>query len=97
MPHVDTWRQTASELRRVGSPCLVASDHVSDGAGSSAIRHIATWTFAEEVGCDWVTPHWDKKAVPGGNGAVLYCHRTATTAEMDLAKSNKEMRAMRHC
>lgn len=95
MPHVDTWRQTASELRRVGSPCLVASEPTRDGAGSSTIRHIATWIFAEEMGCDWVTPDWGKKLVLGGNGTVLYCHRIATLAEMNLAKSINEKQAMR--
>ena len=55
LPHVDKWKQAASELRRVGSPCLVASDPTSDGAGSSTVRHIATWIFAEEMGCDWVS------------------------------------------
>lgn len=104
LPHVDTWRQTASELRRVGSPCLVKSDPTSDGAGSSTIRHIATWIFAVEMGCDWVTPDWGKVPVAGGNGTVLYCHRIATAAEMGLAKSIKqklvmrqELRAMRQC
>ncbi|CAM9532516.1 unnamed protein product, partial [Laminaria digitata] len=95
LPHVDTWRQTASELRRVGSPCLVASDPTSDGAGSSTIRHIATWIFADEMGCDWVTPDWGKKRVDGGNGTVLYCHRIATAAELEFAKTIKDLRAMR--
>lgn len=97
LPHVDTWRQAASELRRVGSPCLVASDPTSDGAGSSTIRHIATWVFAEDMGCDWVTPNWGKQHVDGGNGTVMYCHRTATTPELDLSKPNKELQALRRC
>ena len=104
LPHVDAWKQTALELRRVGCPCLVASHATADGAGSSTIRHIATWIFAEEMGCDWVTPDWGKKTVPGGNGTVHYCHRIATAAEMDFAKSIKnkrtmrqELRAMRQC
>lgn len=97
LPHVDTWRQAASELRRVGSPCLVASDPTSDGAGSSTIRHIAAWVFAEDMGCDWVTPDWGKQHVDGGNGTVMYCHRTATTPELDLSKPNKDLQALRRC
>lgn len=77
---VDTWRETANELRRVGSPCLVASAPAGDGAGSSTIRHLASWIFADEMGCDWVTPDWGKRHVEGGNGTVIYCHQ-ATTAE----------------
>lgn len=94
---VDIWREAASELRRVGSPCLVASEPTSDGAGSSTIRHLATWIFAEEMGCDWVTPDWGKRPVDGGNGTVMYCHRTATTQEMDLSKPNAELQALRRC
>ena len=94
---VDIWRPVADELRRVGSPCLVASEPTSDGAGSSTIRHLATWIFADEMGCDWVTPDWGKHHVDGGNGTVMYCHRTATTQEMDLSKPNVELQALRRC
>eukprot|EP00904_Undaria_pinnatifida_P013653 jgi/Undpi1/9418/HiC_scaffold_27.g11875.m1 len=94
---VDIWSEAASELRRVGSPCLVASEPTSDGAGSSTIRHLATWIFAEEMGCDWVTPDWGKKHVDGGNGTVMYCHRTATTQEMDLTKPSAELQSLRRC
>lgn len=97
LPTVDTWRQTASEMRRLGSPCLVAAEPTSDGAGSSTIRHLATWIFAQEMGCDWVTPDWGKKRVDGGNGTVIYCHRTATTEEMDLTKPLEELKALRRC
>lgn len=83
LPYVDTWRDTAIELRRAGSPCLAASNPSGDGAGSSTIRHLASWIFAEEMGCDWVTPDWGKRHVGGGNGTVMYCHRTATVQEMD--------------
>ena len=94
---VDTWRETAAELRRVGSPCLVASDPTSDGVGSSTIRHLATWMFAEEMGCDWVTPDWGKRRVNGGNGTVVYCHRTATTPEMEQPMTKAEVQAVRRC
>ena len=95
--NVHVWREAASELRRVGSPCLVASTPTSDGAGSSTIRHLATWIYAEEMGCDWVTPDWGKKPVNGGNGTVVYCHRTGTAQEMDLSKTKAELQAMRRC
>ena len=55
LANVHVWGKAASELRRVGSPCLVASTSTSDGAGSSTIRHLATWISAEEMGCDWVS------------------------------------------
>lgn len=97
LPHADTWRRTASELRQVGSPCLVAADPTSDGAGSSTIRHIATWIFAKDMGCDWVTPDWGKTPVVGGNGTVMYCHRTATNLEMDMSKPIEELQALRRC
>lgn len=97
LPVVDMWKETASELRRVGSPCLVASEPTSDGAGSSTIRHLAAWIFAEEMGCDWVTPDWGKRRVVGGNGTVVYCHRTATSKEMGLPKTKAEVQATRRC
>lgn len=78
---VDIWKEAADELRRVGSPCLVASTPSSDGAGSSTIRHMATWILADEMGCDWVTPDWGKRHVKGGNGTVIYCHRATTGDE----------------
>ncbi|CAM9250414.1 unnamed protein product, partial [Hapterophycus canaliculatus] len=101
LSHVDVWRETAEELRRAGSPCLVASDPTLDGAGSSTIRHFATWIYAEQMGCDWVTPDWGKKRVDQGNGTagspVIYCHRTATTMELDSSKPPEEMKAMQRC
>lgn len=98
LPDIDLWGDTGVELRRAGSPCLVASNPTSDGAGSSTIRHLATWVYAEQMGCDWVTPDWGKARVAEGNGtAVMYCHRTATTQELDLSKPAKELQAMRRC
>lgn len=99
LPHVDTWRDTATELRRAGSPCLAASKPSGDGAGSSTIRHLASWIFAEEMGCDWVTPDWGKRHVgAAGNGTVMYCHRTATAREMDQADpSGGGLQELHHC
>lgn len=97
-PHVDIWRDTAKELRRIGSPCIVSSLPTRDGAGSSTIRHLATWVLSIEMGCDWATPSWGgSPPVPGANGATMYCHRTATTAEMDLSRPAEELWAMRRC
>lgn len=97
LSHVDVWKQAASELRRVGSPCLVASEPSSDGAGSSTIRHLAAWIFAEEMGCDWVAPNWGGRRVTGGNGTEIYCHRTATFSEIDRSKRSVELQSLRRC
>lgn len=98
MPDADLWRDTAVDLRREGSPCLVASIPNGDGAGSTTIRHMATWIFSREMGCDWATPDWGKKFVGQGNSsAVMYCHRTATTEEMDPSRPKQELKAMRRC
>ncbi|CAN0162597.1 unnamed protein product [Ectocarpus fasciculatus] len=98
MHDADLWIDTAEELRLAGSPCLVGTNPHSDGAGSTTIRHLMTWIFSREMGCDWVTPDWGKKFVDGGNGtAVMYCHRAGTTAEMDLSKTKAERIALRRC
>lgn len=74
-PEVDIWRDTALELRREDTPCLLGSVTGGDGLGSTTIRHVATWILAEEMGCDWLTPDWGKKKARGGDGeAVRYCH-----------------------
>lgn len=46
------------------------------------MRILSEWIFSEELGCDWVTPEWKPHYVNGINGTVLYCHTTATTAEL---------------
>lgn len=100
LPDVDLWGDTGVRLRQAGAPCLVASRPTSDGAGSSTIRHLATWIYAEQMGCDWVTPDWGKRRVAGqqGNGTeVMYCHRTATSQELDLSRPLEELRAVRRC
>lgn len=97
LPHVDLWRETGLELRRAGSPCLAASNPSRDGAGSSTIRHLASWIFAEEMGCDWATPDWGKRHVGSENGTVMYCHRTATAQEMDHPGPTDELQELQHC
>lgn len=96
----DAWRETAMKLRRAGSPCLVSPTTDLDGAGSITIRHLTAWMYADELGCDWVTPDWGASKVDGeegGSTAVVYCHRTATAEEMDRSKETKERQAMRRC
>lgn len=106
---VDLWKETAAELRRAGSPCLVNANPGDDGLGSSTLRHFASWVFAEEMGCDWVTPDWGKERVvlgagggeAGGNGtasaAVMYCHRTATLDEMDALAPSSNVQDKHRC
>eukprot|EP00903_Cladosiphon_okamuranus_P008265 g7955.t1 len=68
----------AVEQRRRGSPCLVQSGVYNDGVGSTSVRDLATWVFAEEMGCDWIeggVQAWEEKAaLPNSSGATLYCH-----------------------
>lgn len=80
-PDIDLWRDTGAELRRVGSPCLVASNPTSDGAGSSTIRHLATWIYSEQMGCDWVTPDWGKRRVANST-AVIYVSELYSVARV---------------
>lgn len=95
-PVVDVWKDLATEMRRLGSPCLMASTPSGDGAGSSTIRHLATWIFAEQMGCDWVTPDWGKMPAADGNGTIIYCRKPATIKEK-ASKTMEEKMAMRRC
>ncbi|CAM9440628.1 unnamed protein product, partial [Ectocarpus fasciculatus] len=98
MPEVDIWRRTALELRRKGSPCMVASEGGGDGVGSTTMRLLATWIFAKEMGCDWITPDWGRRKVPGGDGQrVMYCHAVVSKAEIRKAKTGSELRPLRRC
>eukprot|EP00904_Undaria_pinnatifida_P013525 jgi/Undpi1/9302/HiC_scaffold_26.g11760.m1 len=81
-PDQQLLRETAADMRRRGSPCLVESTLPTDGVGSMTMRHLAAWMFAEEVGCDWVLPNWGTtRDSADGDGASLYCHTAATTDE----------------
>eukprot|EP00903_Cladosiphon_okamuranus_P019481 g17914.t1 len=92
LPHVDLWWNTGVELRKQGTPCLVASKPTSDGVGSSTIRHLATWIYSEQMGCDWVTPDWGKRHVGQGNGTeVMYCHRAAAKQDLDPSMTSWQM------
>ena len=98
LSYVDDWRETASELRRAGSPCLSASRGSGDGLGSTTMRILASWIFSKEMGCDWVTPDWGRRHVNGGNGTVLYCHRTVAREENALrAPAASTLEVRNHC
>lgn len=73
-PDREMLRDTASEFRRLGNPCLVESELSADGVGSITMRHLAGWMLAEELGCDWVTPDWGAGRLDGNRSSV-YCHR----------------------
>eukprot|EP00752_Nemacystus_decipiens_P015076 g13430.t1 len=97
LPDVDLWGHKGVELRQAGSPCLVASTPTLDGVGSSTIRHLATWIYSKQMGCDWVTPDWGKRNVGHGNGSeVMYCHSMATTSER-ASKPLEELKVVQRC
>lgn len=97
-PEVEMWRDAALELRRKGSPCLLASDTYPDGLGSTTIRHLATWILAEEMGCDWVTPDWGYNAVPGQDGKVAgYCHSIVTNDDQRSLASARGSAGTKRC
>ena len=77
----EDFAETSAELRRRGEPCLVESVTYPDGAGSSAVRYLATWIFAAEMGCDWVMPSPSGKTINGGgDDSSLYCHKMVVHA-----------------
>ncbi|CAN0180876.1 unnamed protein product [Scytosiphon promiscuus] len=84
-PEVDLWKDTALELRQKGSPCILGSVPGGDGVGSTTIRHVATWIFAEEMGCDWLTPDWGKRKLrkkhDDDGDVVRYCHAVLPSGE----------------
>lgn len=61
---------------------------MADGVGSMTMRHLTAKIFAEEVGCDWVTPEWGAPSLGDGSGASLYCHSAATYEEQQRGFSN---------
>ena len=95
---VEVWRDTASRLREQGTPCLAASTPTADGVGSSTIRLLASWIFAEEMGCDWVTPDWGREHVDGENGTeyIWYCHFVETLGER-RKEDTKKVQDGAHC
>ncbi len=102
VPDMDTWDSTGLQLREAGSPCMVKATFTPDGAGSTTMRNLATWIFAEELGCDWATPVWSGRSASNLNGTTLYCHWTttledATIARHDMAKNAAALRATNRC
>lgn len=80
----EIFNQTATELRQQGWPLMAESYAFSDGLGSTTLRHLVTWMFAEEMGCDWIKPRLLEKQ-KSDDGTDLYCHST-------VAKLNHEIR-----
>lgn len=89
-------RKSAVVLRQKGSPCFVRSEATPDGAGSSTIRHITTWMFAEEMGCNWVSPDYGGFRQVDESGLTSYCHRVETKNDaekltLEQLKANRAM------
>ena len=91
-----SWNEAANELRRVGSPCLLAASPPHDGIGSSTMRVLFSWILAEEMKCDWVTPNWGKKSVNGGAGEVTYCH-PIVPSNVWKQLTGDERKTIQHC
>ena len=96
-PSFDTLWDTTDKLQQAGSSCLVASIPAAAGVGTSMIRHLSTWIFAEEIGCDWATPDWGRRLEPGDDKVVLYCHKVATTEEIGQAMLRGKADEIRRC
>lgn len=92
----DVWRETSAELRKAGTPCLSGTIGPNDGVGSTVIRMLSSWVFADEMGCDWVTPYWGRRHVKGGNGTVVYCHSTVDGTEILSPTASNQIQT-RHC
>ena len=98
--YADHLRETATELRLAGTPCLMKSSGGGDGVGSTTIRVLSSWILADEMGCDYVTPNWGgAKHVIGENGTtVLYCHRTVDRQKLGLAnRTPSTLMELSHC
>lgn len=90
-PQREMLAKVAGQLRGRGLPCLVQSGAYNDGVGSTAMRHLASWMFSEEIGCDWVTPHWRKTSVDS-QGTIMYCHGMYSVAEVEEIRLGKAVR-----
>lgn len=96
-PQVDLWRETAFELRQQGSPCMLSSAPGDDGVGSTAIRHVATWLFAEEMGCDWFTTKWASNQAQNADGSTRYCHEIVPLEERKTATNSSGVPGISRC
>ena len=97
--YTDDLKESATKLRRAGTPCLAQSYGGGDGVGSTTMRILSSWILADEMGCDWVTPGWGKRRVVGENGTtVLYCHRTMDREGVGLTnRPPSALMELSHC
>lgn len=93
----DLWRDTAVSLRQQGSPCMLSSTPGNDGVGSTAIRFVATWILAEEMGCDWFTTNWASNQVQAADGSTRYCHPIVPLEERKSATNSSGVPGLRRC
>lgn len=63
-----------AEQRLRGLPCQVQFMFVNDGAGSRAMRILAAWVMAAEMGCDLIRPDQIPDPSASAGGPPLYCH-----------------------
>lgn len=91
-------KEKAMGMRKRGQPCVVKPQVRADGVGSEVTRHLAAWIYAEEIGCDWITPNfgYEEEGEAGPEGGTLYCHPSAAPEEFEgvanghLAEQNLE-------
>lgn len=84
-------REIGEHLRKRGSACYINLPRAGDGMGSSSIRYLATWIFAEEMGCQWVAPVW-AAGKTSEEGETTYCH-DLPTREQKKNMTTKEIQA----
>ena len=85
-------KDVSMAMRERGQPCVVQERVRADGVGSEVTRHLAAWMYAEELGCDWVTPNfgYEDEADTGPEGGTLYCHPSAAPEEFEGASSAEQ-------
>lgn len=90
---------TADEMRQRGTPCLLKSGGAGDGAGSTTMRHLASWILAREIGCDWVTPGWGRKRpnTKMDENTSWYCHSKEAKEQTLDSMTPKEASSLRRC
>lgn len=103
-PDPEILKDLSAVLRRRETPCTVREEKTLDGTGSSAMRHLASWLYAKQVGCDWVTPDFNqgdvKTLVDPANldkEETLYCHRTEFVFKFNVSIPLKEGKEARRC
>ena len=99
-PDRDVFQSLSTALRRQGTPCLVKGKVSYDGVGSSAIRHLSSWLYAKEMGCDWIAPDFNQGDVTellDGGETALYCHRTEFVFKFNATAPLTEGKEKRRC